>query len=201
MEPFGKCETRTATGLNVGISVSASDTWSEIGLTQEHQEDLAFNIALQLILLGAKVAWGGDLRPDGFGSQLRQIVQAYQAPNRPPQDHVAMTIPYSSGKDLKPQELAPRRAFADVRLMGSPLPAGEGPAGEADSQSPESRALAAVALSVMRMELAGQCDARVILGRGVAAVSRTLSWHRGRGPPHRANGPASVHPGRLWGSR
>lgn|SRR5262249_31423086 len=107
-------------GVNVGVSVSASDTWAEIGLTQYHQEDLCYNVALQLILLGAKVTWGGDLRPDGFGSQLRQIVQAYQAPNRPPQDHVAVFIPYSSAKDLKPDELAARRAFADVRLSVRP---------------------------------------------------------------------------------
>jgi SLOG cluster2/TIR domain len=153
-------------GLRIGISVSASDTWSDMGLTPSHQDDLSSQIALQLILLGAKVVWGGDLRPQGLGVQLRAIVEAYQHPRRAPQDHVALVVPFTLVPDaiLKPEDIEIRRAFAEVRLMHPPADIAT-PA--PDPKSDEGRALAAVALSQMRAELGGECDARILLGGGL----------------------------------
>src|SRR5262249_41608540 len=54
-------------------------------------------------------------------------------------------------------------------LMGCPLPEGKGFADDlAGPQSPEDRGLAALALSAMRIELAGQCHARILLGGGLS---------------------------------
>jgi hypothetical protein len=152
-------------GLRVGISVSASDTWIDMGLMGEHQGELSFQIALMLILLGTKLVWGGDLRPDGFGGQLKWIVQAYQHPTRAPQDHVAMVVPYTLTPEMRldASAIKARRAFAQVRLMPSPVTS-EPP----DPASIEGRALAALALSAMRSELALGCDARIVLGGGVS---------------------------------
>jgi hypothetical protein len=61
-----------------------------------------------------------------------------------------------------------RRAFADVRVMGYPLPDGNDSASPVDSKSPQGQALAALALSEMRIEMAEQCHARIILGGGLA---------------------------------
>jgi hypothetical protein len=153
-------------GLRIGISVSASDTWSDMGLTPSHQDDLSSQIALQLILLGAKVVWGGDLRPQGLGNQLRRIVEAYQHPTRAPQDHVAMVVPFTLVPDatLKPEDIEIRRALAEVRLMGPPADIATPPP---DPRSDEGRALLALALSQMRAELGDQCDARILLGGGL----------------------------------
>ncbi len=154
--------------MRIGISVSASDTWADMGLISQHQDDLAYNIALQLILLGTKVVWGGDLRPDGFGDQLRWIVQAYQHPTHAPQDHVAMVAPFSLIPEmaLDSRAVKARRAFAEVRLMDCPV-AASALSKPLDAESAAGRAISAMALSVMRAELAEECHARIILGGGL----------------------------------
>lgn len=153
--------------FSLGVSLSESETWAEIGLAAAHQSDISFHVALQLILLGAKVHWGGDLRPDGFGSQLQWIVQAYQHPSRPPQDHVALLVPFtlSTEQRLDRTAVSERRRFADVRVMPAPVPSTPAP----EARSTEGRALNALALSEMRSELAELCQARILLGGGTAS--------------------------------
>ncbi|WP_395740589.1 TIR domain-containing protein [Prosthecobacter sp.] len=156
-------------GKSIGISVSASDRWADMGLSVKHQDDFTYELALQLILLGAKVVWGGDLRPNGLGSQLQDIVHTYQHPSHPSHDHVAMYVPYTVAEErrLKPEEIAERRMFAEVTLKECPVewvPAEAAPAAAA-----EGRALYALALTEMRGEIAKECDARIVLGGGMAS--------------------------------
>lgn len=153
-------------GMRIGISLSASDTWTQIGLISQHQDDIAENLALQLILLGAKVVWGGDLRPDGFGSQLKRIVQTYQHPSHPPQVHVGMFSPFSldPNRSLDAQALEARRLFAEVQTIGCPVQSEALPS----ASSAEGRALVALALSLMRLEMAKECHARILLGGGMS---------------------------------
>lgn len=152
--------------MRIGISVSASETWTEIGLIAQHQDDIAENLALQLILLGAKVVWGGDLRPDGFGRQLKMVVQTYQHPAHPPQDHVGMYSPFSldPSRSLDVNALEARRVFAEVKTMGCPVQGEVLPL----ASSADGRALVALGLSLMRVEIAEKCDARILLGGGLS---------------------------------
>lgn len=156
-------------GISIGISVSSSDDWAEIGLTALHQDRLAFELSLQLILLGAKVVWGGDLRPDGLGSQLKWIIQIYQHPSRPPQDHVAMFVPFGvdPSRVLSSRDLGERRLFADVTLMGCPLGEDFPLSSLPPLGSPETKAINALSLSCMRSAMAEECDARIVLGGGM----------------------------------
>jgi SLOG cluster2/TIR domain len=150
-------------GKNIGISVSASDTWAEMGLIGQHQDDLAAAIALDLILLGAKVVWGGDLRPDGLGIQLKQIVQTYQHSSHPPQSHVGLVVPFTLDptRQLNIKDLQTRRLFADVKILNCPLAKDPIPS---DPESASAVALTALALSIMRSEMAHECHARILLG-------------------------------------
>ncbi len=162
---MGSLRAEPLLAFSLGVSLSESDTWSEIGLTAAHQSDISFQIALQLILLGAKVHWGGDLRPDGFGRQLQWIVEAYQHPSRAPQDHVALLVPFTPSAEhaLDRAAVSMRRRFADVCLLPSPVAS----IAQAEPHSAEGRALNALALSAMRSELAELCQVRILLGGGV----------------------------------
>lgn len=152
--------------MKVGISVSESDTWADLGLIQSHQDDLASDLALELILLGAKILWGGDLRPEGLGDRLRWIVQTYQHPSHPPQDHVKLFAPYSLSPEmaLSAQAIEARRAFADVVVPSCPIKLPERGDEMPGANSAKGRALTALALSIMREEMAKECDARILLG-------------------------------------
>ena len=109
------------------------------------------------------------MRPDGFGIQLRRIVQTYQHPSHPPQAHVALFVPFTLDpkRTLNIEALQARRLFADVRTFKCPL---NGPLGDSlttELESPEGVALSALALSIMRAEMAKECHARVVLGGGL----------------------------------
>lgn len=150
--------------MQIGISVSQAANWAELGMTVRHQDDLAAEIALNLILLGAKVVWGGDLRPDGIGSRLRQIVEAYQHPTHPTQDHVALYTPFTPGASLSSQALEERQAFADVHVLSCPIRMGNDTASKTGTDAIDGAALAAMAFSDMRATMARECHARILLG-------------------------------------
>jgi hypothetical protein len=152
--------------LRIGISVSAAETWAELGLIGQHQEELTRSIALEIILLGAKVIWGGDLRPEGFGSQLQRIVRTYQHPLHSTQDHVGLFVPFSPDpkKLLTVEDLQSRRMFADVHVLENPLGSLLDRDLSVASAQARAVALAAVAFSMMRVELAAECDARIVVG-------------------------------------
>ena len=154
--------------MHVGVSLSASDTWAELGLVEAHQSDLSYDIALQLILLGATVVWGGYVEPHTFGKRLQSIVNTYQLPDRASQDHVALYVPFKPGvaSALSETELEERRAFAQVELMRPPVEIGRD-AASMDPSSAEGKALNALGLSMMRWELARACHARILLGGGM----------------------------------
>lgn len=158
--------------MEIGMSLSSSDTWDEMGLTAQHQDDLASDIALQLILLGSKLIWGGDLRPDGFGMDLQNIVRTYQQPSQASQAHVGLCFPYSPDpkKALSNEALMARRRYADVKVAQCPIDSSKYPL-PSDFDSPASKAIVALGLSLMRVDMAKSCGARIILGGGMEKFS------------------------------
>ncbi len=106
--------------LPVGLSVSETETWKRLGLIREHQDDFVVDMARELILLGARLLWGGDLRPDGLGMRLETLVDAYRPADRAPQDHIACYLAWPIHRKVTPKNLQERRAFADVRCQPRP---------------------------------------------------------------------------------
>jgi hypothetical protein len=169
LDPKERVETTRPTpflGLSVGLSISESETWNSLGLIADHQDDLAIDVARQLILLGARLLWAGDLRPKGLGVRLEALVRAYHQAARAPQDHIASIPAWPNHQHLSDKDLQPLRAVADVIRLGRP---------HADQSQPDPPALDAICYSLMRRELARLSDARIILGG-------RLVGHRGRYP-------------------
>lgn len=102
------------TGLSIGVSVSSAESWTQLGLIAEHQDDYIVDIARQLILLGARLIWGGDLRPDGLGHRLDLLVQAYHQADHAAQDHIACYLAWPNYRGVSSKDIQQRRTFADV---------------------------------------------------------------------------------------
>jgi hypothetical protein len=151
-------------GLSIGLSVSSAESWTRLGLIAEHQDDYVIDIARELILLGARLLWGGDLRPDGLGVRLETLVQAYHQADHAPQDHIACYLAWPSHHKVPAKDLRIRRTFADVQCLPRPTPSDAPPA-----------ALDALCFSIMRRQLASDSQARIILGG-------RLSGYMGRYP-------------------
>jgi H+/gluconate symporter-like permease len=58
----------------IAISTSESPDMPVLGLTDEHLRDAMAEIARHLLALGARLAYGGDLRAYGFTDLLFELV-------------------------------------------------------------------------------------------------------------------------------
>jgi SLOG cluster2/TIR domain len=154
------------TGCSIGLSISESESWRDLGLISEHQDDFAEGLSRELILLGGRIVWGGDLRPDGLGARLERLVRAYHQAAHAPQDHVACYLAWPNHHKVDPSDLQARRALADIICLPPPA---------VDIASTSRSALEAICYSMMRRELARHSDARIILGG-------KLIQYRGRYP-------------------
>jgi hypothetical protein len=163
--------------LSIALSVSTAESWTKLGLIASHQDDYVVAIARELILLGARMLTGGDLRPDGLGQRLEALVRAYHQSSHAPQDHIKCYLAWPiHGNDKDDDDkvgdnkfsaaaLRARRSFADVECL--PRPKTSGPV--------DKLALNAICFSLMRRKMAEDSQARIILGGA-------LGGYKGRYP-------------------
>ena len=70
--------TDTETASAVGVSVSESPDLAALGLSHGHLRDAMAEIALLALASGRSLAYGGDLRRDGFTELLAELVARYR---------------------------------------------------------------------------------------------------------------------------
>jgi hypothetical protein len=77
-EAFG-LEARPLEGKTVSLSLSmpSVDELARLGLDGQHVEDVAIECARYLLASGARLAYGGDLRPGGFTEKLVTLVHRH----------------------------------------------------------------------------------------------------------------------------
>ena len=68
----------TIAGRTVAISISDSPDLSILGLSDAHLRDAMDRLALHLLSSGARLAYGGDIRKDGFTDWLFELVSRYR---------------------------------------------------------------------------------------------------------------------------
>lgn len=68
----------TIAGNTVAISISESPDMSVFGLSDAHLRDAMDRLALHLLSSGARLAYGGDMRKDGFTEWLFELVSRYR---------------------------------------------------------------------------------------------------------------------------
>ncbi len=66
-------------GLQIGLSISNSPDLAQFGMGPAHLQDAMLELARYLLAKGARLAYGGDLRPEGFTEQLLELVWAYDS--------------------------------------------------------------------------------------------------------------------------
>lgn len=64
-------------GKNVAISISESPDSSSLGIGKAMFEDLSVELARHLLVSGAHLVYGGDLRPDGFTELFKDLAYQY----------------------------------------------------------------------------------------------------------------------------
>ncbi|WP_448135114.1 hypothetical protein [Stenotrophomonas rhizophila] len=91
----------------IAISTSESSDMQVLGLSDAHLKDAAVEIARHMLALGARLAYGGDLRKDGFTQILFELVGRHRRDARDDNDHIGIVnyLPWPVHAPLSFQEI------------------------------------------------------------------------------------------------
>src|SRR3974390_3045194 len=65
-------------GRAVAVSVSDSPDLAFLGFGEQHLRDATSEVARHLLIAGAHLLYGGDLRPGGFTEVLLELIARYR---------------------------------------------------------------------------------------------------------------------------
>ena len=159
--------TELQTPKTIAISTSDSPDIATLGLSEGHLREAVAEVAIYVLASGASLAYGGDLRREGFTELLFELVMRYRRQEEiqarvidylPWPVHILMT---ADDLDKRSTEL---REFAQLVLIGL----------DGNRMSMEDRQVLpsheptesewSVGLTSMRQVMRGETDARVVLG-------------------------------------
>jgi hypothetical protein len=156
--------------ITVAMSISDSPDMASLGLGQEHLSDAMAEVVRHLLALGARIAYGGDLRAGGFSSILFELVSRYKRDADLGDTRIGVTNYLAwpvhvsiSNEDLKRQaeSLSGIASLALLDLEGIRMSIN-------DHQTVSKQALSEddwkTGLTSMRRTVQDECDARIVLG-------------------------------------
>jgi SLOG cluster2 len=158
-------------GKTIALSVSLPEDMAQIGMGPEHFNDALGEITRQLLALGARLMYGGDLRAGGVTRMLFELAARYFPPSARGGEHppaIIDVIPYYAHAELGAEDL---RAW-EAEFVGTGqllfMPRGgdhvwttrERP----ENLVPAPREEWAESLTSMRTYITRIADARVVIG-------------------------------------
>ena len=153
-------------GKKIAISVSLSEELDQLGLSEQHLKDISIEVARYLIVNGATMLYGGDLRVGGFtelyselsyqykylSDQERRFVNYFPFPN-------ARKLSTNDIATIKQKQVEPK-ILEVPKHLGNPDPQKE----YYPFKNIEDRFLYAECYTDMRIQMANDSDARIVLG-------------------------------------
>ncbi|MGL5833951.1 MAG: TIR domain-containing protein [Waterburya sp.] len=155
-------------GKIVGISISDSPDLERLGFSSFHLQRTLIEISRHLLAQGATIAYGGDLRPDGFTIDLIEMVKVYNKQATERGNKILNFLAWPLHLNAPIELLAEKKNELSVREI--PLPEFLKQSFDIDEQSflkpdsTENRYVWACCLTAMRETMAETIDARIILG-------------------------------------
>lgn len=164
--------------MRIGISISESPDLSQRGLSLMHLQDAMVAMARYLLAHGEHLAYGGDLREQGFTHLLFELVKTYAPPGAdraaPGEERVESYLAWPLHLQLDEAVEESLVSYARVHRLAPPedLEVDEAvflPWGDA-----RSRYVWARSISAMREELNRRIDARLLLGGQLSGYKGVL---------------------------
>jgi len=150
---------RFLTGKMIAFSISESTDLLRLGMSPRALDHAVIEIARYLLRAGAQIAYGGDLRKNGFTLQLIELVRRYRRddPDTPPLHNYLTWSKHSvyppGFLDEKAREYAGAARIIPLDPYGEPMTSGEAP-----------RADSITSMTGMRTRVSNDCDARIVIG-------------------------------------
>lgn len=161
-------------GHVIAVSISHSPDMAVLGLAQEHLDDAMAEVARHLLAMGARLVYGGDLRPKGFTELLIELAVRHRPDSDDGVGQVSFInyFPWPVHVSLSPEEVRQRweavEGLAELIFLtvdGTTMPFEERQ--QLAPRHPTQKEWAE-GLTAMRNLVTSVSDARVVLGGKVA---------------------------------
>lgn len=153
-------------GKRIAISVSESEELEQLGLSDQHLKDISIEIARYLIVNGAKMLYGGDLRIGGFTELFLELSYQYKH-LKDKQSRFVNYFPFPNSNSISTNDLA-NFFKKQVEAIIIDIPKHLGDIDTKRKYDPfksvEDRFIFAECFTDMRMRMANESDARIVLG-------------------------------------
>ena len=152
-------------GFKVGISISDSPDLLKLGYSAMHLQDAAIEFARYLLVNGATLVYGGDLRKAGFTILFSELARLYTKKETQAQFRFKNFFAWPVHLSLtKTMELDFRQNKVQIEKVPPPNNLQIDPAKDIQQDSTENRCILAKSLTYMRETMIDDCDARIFLG-------------------------------------
>lgn len=153
-------------GKKIAISVSASEELEVLGLSTHHLDDISIEIARYLIVNGATMLYGGDLRQGGFTRLFAELSYQYKYLSDKERRFVNY-FPFPNSKTVTLDEKA-NFIKQQVEPIILEIPKHLGKIDKERKYEPfaiaEDRYIYSECFTEMRIRMAQDCNARILLG-------------------------------------
>lgn len=153
-------------GKQIAISVSESEELEFLGLSEQHIKDISIELARYLIANGATLLYGGDLRKDGFTELFSDLSFQYKyLKDRKPS--FVNYFPFPTSRKLTIEDRVNfKKKRVEIRILEIPKTINEVNTEKSFDplRSIEDRYIVAECLTDMRIKMANESDARIVLG-------------------------------------
>lgn len=153
-------------GKTIGISISESDNLKELGYGVPHFRDAIIEIARYILASGGKLAYGGDMRQDGFTELIFDLLAYYKADKEfQPNERFYNYLAYPISTTLSLEKEAELRQNVSFRKINPPQDLQiQDTNNFLKPDSPENLYVWTRCLTKMREEMEADCDARIFIG-------------------------------------
>lgn len=153
-------------GMSIAISVSESEELGQLGLSEQHLKDISIEIARYLIVNGATMLYGGDLRRGGFTELFSELSYQYKHLSDKAMRFINY-IPFPTSRDISTRDEV-KFVKNQVEVKRIVIPKRLGKIDTKKKYEPLNnlfdRYIISECLADMRKIMAADSDARIILG-------------------------------------
>jgi len=149
----------------IGISISNNEELGQLGFSDIHLRDTTIEIVRQLLISGAVIVYGGDLRKEGYTELFSDLSRQYRSINEPRKIHFINYFAYPiycqitqeqesdfNAKRVKPEYVPPPEDL-NITSMNYIVP-----------DSSENKYIWSKSLTYMRIRMIEKTNARIIMG-------------------------------------
>jgi hypothetical protein len=149
----------------IGISISESDNLNELGYGVSHLKDAIIEIARYVLALGGKLAYGGDMRKEGFTELIFDLLANYKGNNEfSPHQRFYSYLAWPLYLQLSLTKEAELKQTVTFKRVVPPIGIDVDSNSFLKPDSPTNLYVWAKCLTHMREEMDSSCNARIFIG-------------------------------------